>query len=161
MWADPSTAVCCMLSPFLVITPIKAKYSVSKDSTPRAPVTIGITQVFVFQFQYIFNAKLWYFDIFSAFLSLTLKIPRYSHINDERFLIFLINEHNIMVSSLYNMVGSDGKIPQILCVLVSHHPSTLCSYQFLADSKPYLLHSSQWTIVVTLSWRYLYSVGCA
>ena len=38
----------CMQSYFLVITLIRAKYSVGKDSAPRPLITIGMALVFVF-----------------------------------------------------------------------------------------------------------------
>ena len=61
----------CELIP--VTTAIRAKFSVSKNSAPRAPITLGITLGFVFHIRDIFNARSWYFNILSATLSLTQK----------------------------------------------------------------------------------------
>ena len=126
MWANSNIAICCMLSPFLVISPVRAKYSMSKDS---APITIGFTLVFRFHVQDIYNARSWYFNIFSASLALKRKLPDIAtpvmnvswfflsvstipwHISSITQSVLLLKSHKIFIR------GSPS--PPLLCVHTS------------------------------------------
>ena len=151
MRADSSTAVYRMLSLFLVITPFRVKYSVSKDSALRAPITKGITLILIFHIRDISNARFWYFDSSSASLFLTQKSIGIGT------SIMNVSWFFLLISTILAFLASISRSALMLkSYKISITLSALCSYQCLAVSKLYSLHSFQWTIVVTLSWRFLY-----
>ena len=125
-----------MLSPFRLITSFRAKCSVSKNSAPRAPITIerNNSSFCILHSKYFHCKNLVFQYLFSLY--------GYSHTSDECFLI-LTNDHNIKAFSLYNTVGSDVEISQDLCVLVLNHPLCTAFIPVFDKFKPYLLHNSQ------------------
>ena len=124
---------------------------------------MGITVVFVFYIRDISDARSCYFDVFSASLSLTRKFPRtaISMMNVSWSVIVHINEHiSERLASITRLVLMLKFYKTfVFWFSITLSALSLCSYQFLAVSKLYLLHSSQWTTVATLSWHFLYSVG--
>ena len=136
MWADPSTAVCCMLSSFLVITPIRAGYFVGKDPALRATSYYRSHSSFFILHSKYFQCKILVFrKPFSLFVRDT-KIPGIatSMRNFSWFFLLMCTISGCLAFITRSNLSQMLKSYKIFVSWFSITPSVLCLYQCLTDS---------------------------